>query len=203
MRLAFLFSRSRLAGPALAGLALIALLAWAAGHAILSRPDMHLEYLSPVLIFAALLAACVAGVSTYSPFGEVEHVSSFPLSALRFGHLAGLLACAALAFLIVALLWGQDFAALLLLRDLAGLSGLAFFTAFMLGGRLSWTLPFAFVAIIPLVGDGSGERKWAWWAWVDQPAGDSLSWTLATVSLVLGLGLVCLRGAADTLREAE
>jgi hypothetical protein len=60
-----------------------------------------------------------------------------------------------------------------------------------------------FVAIIPLVGDGSGERKWAWWAWVDQPAGDSLSWTLASVLCVLGLGLVCLRGAADTLREAE
>src|SRR5215212_9103054 len=38
--------------------------------------------------------------------------------------------------------------------------------------RLAWTLPVAFVAIIPLVGEGSGDRRWAW---VAQPAGDSLS----------------------------
>ncbi len=88
----------------------------------------------------------------------------------------------------------------MLLRDLAGLSGLALLAAGALGSRLSWTLPVAFVAVIPLVGDGSGDSRWAW---VDQPAGEPTSWALAVVLFVLGFGLVCSSGAANVVGEAE
>lgn len=203
MRLAGLYLRSRRAGHASAGIACVALLAWAVGRAILAQPTVIVEYLSPVLVFAALLVACLVAAGTGSPFGEAERTASRSLPALRFGHLAGLLAWAALSFLLVALLWGRGSAALVLLRDLAGLSGLALLTARALGSRLSWTLPVAFVVIIPLVGDGSDDRRWAWWAWVDQPAGDSTSWALAVALFAVGSGLVCLSGAPNLVGEAE
>lgn len=53
-------------------------------------------------------------------------------------------------------------AMLMLVRGLVGLSGLALLTARALGGRFSWTLPVAFIALIPLLGNGSGDRRWAW-----------------------------------------
>lgn len=195
MRLTALFLRSRRAGYALAALGCVALLAWAAGWLVLYRPAATVEYLSPVVVFAALLAACVVGVGAGSPFGETEKAVAFPLPALRFVHLAGLLVCVAGAFLVVSLAWDRPVAAAMLVRGLLGLSGMAFLAALTLGGRLSWTLPVLFVAIIPFVGDGSGESRWAWWAWVDQPAGDPVSWLLAAVLLVCGLGLVCFTDA--------
>lgn len=196
MRLATLYLRSRRAGYAFAGLVAVALLTWVAGYAILALPSAVAPYLSPVLVFAALLAACAVATGAGSPFGDAERTASRSLPALRLGHLGGLLAWAALSFLLVALLWGRGSAASVLLRDLAGLSGLSLLTARALGSRLSWTLPVAFVAIIPLVGRGSGDRKWVWWAWVDQPAKDPTSWALAVVLFALGLGLVCSSGGA-------
>ncbi len=203
MRLATLYLRSRRAGYACAGVSCVALLAWGAGHVILTRPSVVTVYLSPVLVFASLLAACLIAVGASSPFGDAERTASRSLPALRFGHLGGLLVWAALCFLLVTLLWGRGSAALVLLRDLAGLSGLALLAAGALGSRLSWTLPVAFVAVIPLVGDGSGDSRWAWWAWVDQPAGEPTSWALAVVLFVLGFGLVCSSGAANVVGEAE
>lgn len=202
MRLAGLYLRSRRAGYASAGISCVALLAWVVGWVILAQPVVVVEYLSPVSIFAALLAACLVGTSTHSPFGEAEKTSCDRLPALRLGHLGGLLGVAALAFGLVVLVWGRHFAAALFVRDCAGLSGLAFLTARALGSRLSWTLPVAFVAIIPLVGRGSGDNEWAWWAWVDQPVESPTSWALALGPFVVGLGLVCLSGARDPTGEA-
>ena len=195
MRLAELYLRSRRAGYACAGVSSVALLAWAVGWAILVQPVVVVKYLSPVLIFAALLVACLVAASMGSPFGEAETTASFPLSALRLGHLGGMLGWSTLLLLVVTLLWGRPSVAPLFVRDLAGLSGMAFITARLLGARLSWTLPVAFVAIIPLVGDGSGDSRWAWWAWVDQPTTDPFSWALALALFVVGSWTACSSGA--------
>ena len=197
MRLAGLYLRSRRSGYALAGIICVALLAYALGGAILTQPVVVVEYLSPVLIFAALLVACLVAAGAGSPFGEAEKAVSFPLPALRFAHLGALLACGAVLFLLVALAWERSFAVPLLLRGLLGLSGTAFLAALVLGSRLSWMLPVGYVAIIPLVGDGSGESRWAWWAWVDQPAANPLAWTLAASLFVTGFWLVCLLDVAE------
>lgn len=136
-------------------------------------------------------------MGTGSPFGDAEKTSCVPLPVLRFVHLAGLCVGVAVAFLFVALAWDRIVAAPVLIRGLLGLSGMAMLTARALGSRLSWTLPMVFVVIIPLAGDGSGDRRWAWWAWIDQPAADPLSWTLALTLFVVGFGLVCGRGARE------
>lgn len=203
MRLAALFFRSRRAGHAFAALAGVALLALVAGWTVLSQAPAVVEYLAPVLIFAALAAACVVGAGVGSPFGEAEKTSAFLVPILRFFHLAVLLAGVVGIFLALSFAWDRPVAAATLVRGLLGLSGMAFLTALALGARLSWTLPVVFVAIIPFVGDGSADRRWAWWAWVDQPPEDSASWLLASALCTAGLVLVCLRGARDPAGGVE
>jgi len=80
---------------------------------------------------------------------------------------------------------------------------MAFITAFVLGSRLSWTLPVVFVVVIPLVGDGSGTHRWAWWAWVDQPATDPLAWALAMSFFVMGFWLACFFMVSEMPGRAE
>ena len=203
MRLAGLYLRSRRSGYAFAGIICVALLAHALGRAILTQPVVVVEYLAPVVIFAALLVACLVAAGAGSPFGEAEKALSFPLPALRFAHLGALLACGAALFLFVGLAWERSFVVPLLLRGLLGLSGTAFLAALVLGSRLSWMLPVGYVTLIPLVGEGSGENRWAWWAWVDQPADDPLAWTLATTLFVAGFCLACLLDVTEAPGRAR
>ena len=203
MRLAALFFRSRRAGYAFAAVAFVALLALVAGWTVLSRPTTAVEYLAPVLIFAALAAACVVGAGVGSPFGEAEKTAGFLVPILRLFHLVVLLAGVVGIFLALSLAWDRPVAAATLVRGLLGLSGLAFLTSLGLGARLCWMLPVVFVAIIPFVGDGPADRRWAWWAWVDQPSEDPTSWLLASALCTAGLVLVCLHGARDPAGGTE
>jgi hypothetical protein len=203
VRLAELYLRSRLAGYVLIALSVVTVAAQLAALWITYRDPTDVErYLVPVMIFAPLIAACVVGVSTHSPFGDVECTAARSLPALRLGHLASLLACGALILVLVSLTWDQDYAARLLVRNLAGLLGLAFIAARLLGSLLSWSLPVVFVSITPFVSHGrSGEP--AWWVWLEQPVADPLSWAIAFALLVSGLGSVCLYGAREVAGETE
>ena len=202
MRLTGLYLRSRLAGYALAVLLAVALLSCAAGLWLLLQPSAGSgRSLVPVLLFAPLVVACVVGASTHSPFGEMERTVAHPLPALRFGHATGLLLFAAVALCLGALAWGQEHAALVLVRNLAGLSGMALLSACPLGARLSWGPPFAFIAIAPFVGRGKGGAQWAWWAWVDRPVTDGLPWAIVLTLLAAGLAASCLYGARNQAGE--
>ena len=204
MRLAGLYLRSRLAGYALAVLLVVALISCAAGLWLLLQPSADSgRSLVPVLLFAPLVVACILGASTHSPFGEMERTVARPLPALRLCHLAGLLLFSAVVLCLGALTWNQEHVALALVRNLAGLSGMALLSAHPLGARLSWGPPFAFVAIIPFVGKGNGGAEGAWWAWIDQPVTHGSSWTIALALLAAGLAAVCLLGARGSAGEAE
>ncbi len=98
---------------------------------LLIRPygEMPEVVLVPVLLFVPLAAACVIGVSTRSPFGDLEQTSARSLLALRFPHLAGLLVWGALALFLAATAWRLPQAELILARTLLGLVILAFLAA--------------------------------------------------------------------------
>lgn len=204
MRLARLYLRSRFAGYSLAVLLSVALISCAAGLWLLLQPSAEPgRSLIPVLLFAPLVVACVVGASTHSPFGDTERTAARLLPALRFGHLVGLLLCAAVTLCLGALAWKQEQTALTLFRNLVGLSGMALLAAHPLGARLSWIPPFVFVAIAPFVGRGKGGTEWARWAWINQPITDELSWAIVLVLLAVGLAVICLYGARDATGEVE
>ena len=165
MRLAALYLRSRRAGRAALTLLAVAPVAWALTWLLVSQTPYGVGRggLTLLLVFGSLAVACVVGASAGSPFDEAERVTARPLSPLRLGHLVGLLLCSAF-FLSVALLAFDlegarpAYPLLVLLRNLAGLVGLALLAAGVAGARLSWVPPFALALAYPTLA-GSKQRR--------------------------------------------
>lgn len=176
---------------------------------MISRPEFGVGSgsLRLLLVFTPLAVASVVGTGAGSPFGEAERTAARPLSPLRFGHLAGLLLCAAMLLVVVLLSFDLEGALLdqplpALFRNLMGLCGMALLTARLLGARLSWTVPLAFVMIAYLRAR-LPDDTFAAWAWQMQPGWDGVSWVVAAVLIVAGLVVVCLYGARETVGEPE
>lgn len=209
MRLAWLYLRSRLAGRAMRILGIMAPVAWALTWLLVSQTPYGVAHggLTLLLVFGTLAAACVVGASTRSPFGDTELTTTRPLSPLRLGHLCGLLLWAALTLSTVLLAFDLDgarpeYPLLVLLRNLAALTGLALLTAWVVGARLSWVPPFvAAIAYLTLMAsDNDVLASYANRSY-DGAHGPALVVSLA--ALALGLGLVCAHGARESAAESE
>jgi hypothetical protein len=97
-------------------------------------------------LIVATAAAVAVSVTTYSPLGVPERVAGRGLPWLRLGTVLVTVggACGALALGAVGGHLAIGVPALL--RDLAGLTGIALLTAALLGAGLSWTGPMAAAA---------------------------------------------------------
>ena len=96
--------------------------------------------LSLTLVFGSLAAACVAGASAGSPFGDAERTSARPLAPARFLHLSGLLSWSSLVLCGTLLLFDLDgarpeYPLLVLVRNVAALGGVALLSAGLIGPR--------------------------------------------------------------------
>lgn len=191
MRLVVLYLLSRLAGYAALAAAAVALLVWGTslGAPYLQAAARTNAVLVPVL--APLACACVVGVGAHSPFGEVERTAAYPLFGVRVAHLVGLIAWAGLLLVLCTLPAEGGPVSWECVRNLAGLSGLAFLAARSLSGRLSWTAPVFYATVAPFVVRGPDET-WGWLAWVYRPGSDELSWVAALTLLTAGLIAVSL-----------
>jgi hypothetical protein len=99
----------------------------------------------PLIMAAA--AAAVISATTHSPLGEPEGVTGSRLPWLRFGS-AVIMAGAACGALALGAVGGHlALGAPALLRDLAGLTGIALITAALLGAGLGWTGPLAYLVV--------------------------------------------------------
>lgn len=204
MKLLRLYLRTRLAAYAAIGLLVTTVLAWLATRLLLGLVGLGDELadayvlLYPVYVFAPLTAAGILGVSVRSPFGDMELAASYPLPLLRFLHLFGLFSLCAMGFIVVASNWDMQYPEIIMLRNLAGISGLAFLTAWLFGSAFSWTLPFAFVIVAQVSGttfDGELNR-WAWNLW---PETDYVSALVAIILFVAGLIVVCFFGERESI----
>lgn len=206
MRLAQLYLRSRLTPRALACLTIVAALSWYWVSSMNRRqfgPEM-VELLL-VLTMTPIALATVLGVSVRSPFGDVEQTVSFPLPALRLGHLGGLLAWGGVGMLAVAASWPAQGAEWSLgewslFRNLAGFTGLALLGARLLGSGLSWLVPLAYGGLALMIGGDDG--KVARWAWSVRPTTDEGSTVMAVCVLLLGLGVAGWLGSRDPTGES-
>lgn len=200
MNLASLYLQARFFGPAVVGGGVTGCFGWIWGWRHPGDPTV----LWPALVFCPLAAACILGVSTYSPFGEIERTSSYPLALLRLGHLGGVFGLNSLILVTASASWHRSDAPLVLLRNLAGFAGLACLCALVLGGRLAWLLPLAFGMAAYLAGGSNEEGGWrpAQWAWPMQSGADPVSALIAVSTLLVGFGAVVLFGVNES-REAE
>lgn len=208
-RLMVLYMRSRRVGWATLTLALLAVGSWIGSAWLFAQPEFGIGNgsLRPLLIFATFVAASVIGASASSPFGETERTAARSLRPLRFGHLAALLLITVFLLLVVLTFFDLEnvrssHPVLALVRNLGGLVGLTLLTARLIGARLSWTVPLAFVMASYLAAK-LPDDTFAAWAWQMQPGTDNLSWIIAAALGALGLAVVSRYGTRDTSEEEE
>lgn len=187
MRLPYLFLRTRQAGRAAILLAIAAVAAalwrhWSSGDS--SSAAM-------LLIVPPLAAAAIIAVGTRSPMHDLEATANHGLPLLRLGHIAGLLALAALGLAIVS---GPSH--WMLVRNAAGFTGLALLTARVLGSSLSWVPPLCYGALLAV-----GATLGPYVMWPMNAASDRAAAAIATTLLLAGLALVAWFGARDRVGE--
>jgi hypothetical protein len=150
----------------------------------------------PLLIEAA--AAAVIGMVTRSPFGEPERATGRWLPFLRLGAATALTATAfgvlAAASAAAHLYYGN----LGLLRDLAGMTGIALLAAALAGGSLSWIGPVGFWAFAMYA---IGQDWRSPWVWPDRPPHDIGAALCAAMVFAAGITVITVCGARDSARE--
>jgi hypothetical protein len=197
LRLARLYAVSRRVPAALALLAALGCLLWAALYwrwNIAGGPAAQQFF--PLTIETG--AAAVIAVTTYGPFGEPERATGRWLPWLR---LAAALALTAAAF--GALAAGASGGALPggtlgLLRNLAGLAGTGLLAAAVLGGAFGWAGPMAYLLITETALTAGWTTPWIWPA---RPPHDLGAALCASAVFAAGLMAVTVLGARDPSRR--
>ena len=141
----------------------------------------------------AAAAATVVGVTTHSPLGEPELVAGQWLPWLRFGAVLATAGAACGALALGAVGGRLTLGAPALLRDLAGLTGIALLTAALLGAGLSWTGPLIYLVVSVY----AVRQSWATpWLWSARPAHDRGAAICVVLVFAAGLAAVTVRGAS-------
>jgi hypothetical protein len=150
----------------------------------------------PLLLEAA--AAAVIGMCTRSPFGEPERATGRWLPVLRLGTAAALTAAAFGLLAAGSAAAHLDYGYLGLLRDLAGMTGIALLAAAVAGGSLSWIGPAVFWTLALL----AVGNDWATpWTWPGRLPGDRGAALCAALVFAAGVIVITVRGARDSPHE--
>lgn len=144
---------------------------------------------------AVALAAgvSVAAIGLSGQDADLDRAAARPWPPLRFAHILLIGAAALVAVLVVQTFGSSTVDIAPLLRDAAGLLGLAGLAATLFGGQFGWTLPLAWFALAPFVPPDDAKAKVL--AWFFQPAASTpAAWT-AWICFALGAALYTLIGA--------
>lgn len=185
MRLAVLYARSR--GVPFAALVLVAVCAtgtWA-GHWLATRPTLDgATARVPVTVALAVAVAVVLAGTLHSSADEVERTTPRSWTRWRAGHAAAAAAfgTALVAPVLPTAVYGQTS----LLRNTAGLLGLALLGASVVGPRLAWVLPLNYAAVVYLSAGLRDSQGRPVWAFVMQPGGSSAAIASAVLLLTVG-----------------
>ncbi|MFJ7212290.1 hypothetical protein [Amycolatopsis sp. NPDC098790] len=177
MRWATLYARSRQV-PA----AVTALLLATAGLWFLARDSW--SPLPVMLTLTAGIAVAAIGLSGQDP--DLDRTAALPWPIRRFAHLALIGVAAGGAVLAVQQLGSTTVDMSIILRDTAGLLGLAGLAATVAGGQFGWTLPLLWAAVTPFVPD-DGTTTSEVVSWLVQPAGTSAAMWTALIAAVAGV----------------
>ena len=197
LRLAWLYAASRRIPVALALLAALGALLWAALHWRwnIAGGGAARQFI-PLVIETA--AAAVIAVTTYGPFGEPERATGRWLPWLRLAAAAALTA-AAVGVLAAGATGGYlPGGSLALLRNVAGLTGTGLLTAVAAGGAFGWAGPLAYVLVTEVALTGNPTTPWIW---PGRPVHDLGGALCAAGVFAAGLLLITLRGARVSGRE--
>ncbi|MEV4282707.1 hypothetical protein [Actinoplanes xinjiangensis] len=192
MRFVVLHLRSRRVPVALATAAGVTVLMWTVVAAFAESRDADLT-----MVVLLVLLLVVALAPTFGGADDaLERTSSLRWPPRRAVHLlAGLVVI--LALVLVTLVTAARFGpAVLVLRDAAGLLGLAALGAAVLGAGRSWFLPLSWTLPAVLFPFGGTAVAGQVLTWQSQPHDSRTAAVTAAVVAVVGLGAYALRGPA-------
>ncbi|MEV6237663.1 hypothetical protein [Lentzea sp. NPDC051838] len=184
MRPVALYARSRGVPAALAMLPVVVLLAWSVMHSPWTALSASLTSLAAVLVITV-------GLAGQDP--ELDRSTALPWPAWRFWHLvlAGVLA--AIPVLLVQELGTRSFGFEFVVRDTAGMVGLAGLAAAVIGARFAPVAPLVWWAVSAMMppGDSVPARMIAW---PTQPPDDAAAMWTAGVLFLSGVTAYVVRG---------
>ncbi|MGN9807757.1 hypothetical protein ACTMSW_00130 [Micromonospora sp. BQ11] len=179
--------RSRGASTFLVGVGVIALLAWAAGTWLASRPYFDGPAARvPVVALAPLLAALLLGPTLASADEDLERSTPLPWRAWRAGHLLVAALVTAMALSLAGLRAPDTYGAQELVRNALGCIGLVAGGAVLLGVRLAWLPAFVYVCAVYAAAPRHTGVVVAAWAWPIQPSTTAASWLTAAAIFAVG-----------------
>ena len=197
-RLARLYLVSRRVPMALALLAGLGALLWAALHWHWNiAGGAAVRQVIPLTIQTG--AAAVIAVTTYGPFRDLERAAGRWLPWLRLGLAVALIAVALGVLAVAATAGGLPGGTLALLRNLSGMAGIGLLSAAVLGGSFGWTGPMAYLLITEgALAHGSTTP----WVWPTRTPHDRGGMICACLVVVAGLALITVRGPRESGRES-
>jgi hypothetical protein len=191
LRLAWLYLVSRRVPGAVALLAGLGVLLWAAlfwHWNVAGRAAGAIVI--PLIIEAG--AAAVIAVTTYGPFGEPERATGRWLPYLRLGAAVALTAVAVGVLAAGAAGGTLPGGFLAMFRNVAGITGVGLLSAAVLGGLLAWAGPMAYLVLAETMLAGGRTSAWVW---PTRPPHDLGGALCAAGAFVAGALLITLRGA--------
>ncbi|MEU5263113.1 hypothetical protein [Amycolatopsis sp. NPDC021455] len=177
MRWATLYARSRQLPAAAVALPVVTAGVWFLGR------DSWSAILAALTLTAAV---AVAAIGLSGQDADLDRTAALPWPVRRFAHLALIGVVAGVLVLGVQELGPAAVDLAIVVRDAAGLTGLAGLAATVAGGQFGWTLPLAWYAVSPLVPQ-SGTTVSRVTAWLLQPPETAPATWTAVVLAVLGV----------------
>lgn len=185
MRLLLLYVRSRSTSSAVLAIAASCLLASWSGRVLAQASSLDPRTAALPVVVASALAVAVSLASTlHSDAGELEATTPRPWARWRLAHAC---VCAVLAAVVLLPVlppgaYGQHS----LIRNSAGLWGLALISAVCLGPRLAWAVPLGYSSVTYLAaGTATGGGRHVW-AFVMQPSSSRPAAVTALALLAVG-----------------
>jgi len=197
LRLPWLYLVSRRAPVALALLAGLSALLWAALHwhwNVAGGPAAQMMF--PLVTEAG--AAAVIAATSYGPFGEPERATGRWLPYLRLGAALALTAAAIGALALGSTGGGLPGGFAVMARNVAGMTGVGLLCAIVLGGMLAWTGPVAYWVLAEAALANGLTTPWIWPA---RPSADRGGAICAYLVFAAGLALITVRGVRDSARD--
>lgn len=149
-------------------------------------------------LIGVLGTAAVTSVAGRSPIGEPERATGHLLPLLRLLHSGGHAVIAALALALATHGVPLPDGTTVLIRNLAGVTGMALLAAVALGASLAWIPPTGYCLLCA----AGLEQQWTNAAvWPLRPPHDTMAAAAAATLLAVGLLSFTLRGARDTRHD--
>lgn len=183
-----LFARARNVPAFVAGVVVLAPLAWWAGEWLVNRPmSGGPADRGVVATLAPLALAVLVSTTLFAADEELERTGAWPWPRVRLAQVVVLTVVGAAAVAVTGLEDPRIYGAVELARNSLACVGMVAAAAPAVGGRLAWAPAFGYVLTVRFVAPWPIDPDTGWWTWPVQPAASTSAWWACATWYVVGV----------------